>query len=93
LGRHHVFSLLFFVLSLFVWNSDSEAFTSSVGLPNKTLPEESEPPQGHVRNKFPSPNRKQSSTCLVREAVPQAVVVLWRKMEVVAMKKIRNRLW
>jgi hypothetical protein len=44
LGRCHAFSLSFFVLLLFVWSSDSEAFTSSVGLPNKALPEESEPP-------------------------------------------------
>jgi hypothetical protein len=36
-----------------------------VGLPNEAPPEESDPLQGHVRNKFPSPNRKRSSTCLV----------------------------
>jgi hypothetical protein len=35
-----------------------------VGLPNEAPPEESEPPEGRVRNKCPSPNRKRPSTCL-----------------------------
>jgi hypothetical protein len=45
---------------------DSEVF--SVGLPDETLLEETEPERGHVRNRFacPSPNRKRSTTRLAK---------------------------
>jgi hypothetical protein len=50
-------------------DSDLEAFTSSVGLPNETL-EETEPGQGHVRNRVacPSPNVKRPRSCLAESA-------------------------
>jgi hypothetical protein len=35
-----------------------------VSLPNEAPPEESDPADSHVRNKFPSPNRKRRSTRL-----------------------------
>ena len=34
-------------------------------LPNEAPPEESEPAQGHDNKKCPSPNKKQTSICLV----------------------------
>jgi hypothetical protein len=55
--------------NLCVKDSDLEAFTSSVGLPNETL-EETEPGQGHVRNRVacPSPNVKRPRSCLAESA-------------------------
>jgi hypothetical protein len=58
-------TLVLLLFNSIVQNSDSEASPSNVGHPQDTL-KETQPAQGHVRNRpdCPSPNRKRPRTCL-----------------------------
>jgi hypothetical protein len=97
--------LLSFFFSILVQNSnDSEAFTSSVGLPSDaleelehhkaTLPTDS---KGHLPTEsdqvlaLPKADKWPLLGRTKKERV-RVVVILWRKMEVIAIKKIQNRL-